>query len=395
MLLIKNAKLLRYDNLMDILIENEKISKLDRDINGKDIEIIDAKGNYVLPGMIDVHTHMREPGFTHKEDFFTGSRACAKGGITTFIDMPNTNPATIDIESLDLKRELAKKSIVNYGFHFGGSYNDNSNEIKKAKNVCSTKIFMNVSTGKMLIEDDSILDNVFKASKKIAVHAEGEMVEKAIKLAIKHNKPLYLCHISTKEEIEIIKKYKKEYKNIYCEVTPHHLFLIEENKSYINIMKPELKTKEDVEALWEAIKEGIIDTIGTDHAPHLLEEKEKKTTFGIPGVETALPLLITAYKNNRISLEKIVKMYSENPAKIFDIKYRGEIKEGYFADIIILDTEKEYTIKNENIISKCGYSSFNGWNVYGEVITTIVNGKKVYENNKFYDNKGKEVDIDE
>jgi dihydroorotase len=254
---------------------------------------------------------------------------------------------------------------------------------------------MNVSTGKMLIEDDSILDNVFKASKKIAVHAEGEMVEKAIKLAIKHNKPLYLCHISTKEEIEIIKKYKKEYKNIYCEVTPHHLFLIEENKSYINIMKPELKTKEDVEALWEAIKEGIIDTIGTDHAPHLLEEKEKKTTFGIPGVETALPLLITAYKNNRISLEKIVKMYSENPAKIFDIKYRGEIKEGYFADIIILDTEKEYTIKNENIISKCGYSSFNGWNVYGEVITTIVNGKKVYENNKFYDNKGKEVDIDE
>jgi dihydroorotase len=395
MLLIKNAKLLRYDNLMDILIENEKISKLDRDINGKDIEIIDAKGNYVLPGMIDVHTHMREPGFTHKEDFFTGSRACAKGGITTFIDMPNTNPATIDIESLDLKRELAKKSIVNYGFHFGGSYNDNSNEIKKAKNVCSTKIFMNVSTGKMLIEDDTILDNVFKASKKIAVHAEGEMVEKAIKLAIKHNKPLYLCHISTKEEIEIIKKYKKEYKNIYCEVTPHHLFLIEENKSYINIMKPELKTKEDVEALWEAIKEGIIDTIGTDHAPHLLEEKEKKTTFGIPGVETALPLLITAYKNNRISLEKIVKMYSENPAKIFDIKYRGEIKEGYFADIIILDTEKEYTIKNENIISKCGYSSFNGWNVYGEVITTIVNGKKVYENNKFYDNKGKEVDIDE
>ncbi|TDT67400.1 dihydroorotase [Hypnocyclicus thermotrophus] len=395
MLLIKNAKLIGYNNLMDILINNEKIIKIDENIYGENTKIIDAKGNYTLPGMIDVHTHMREPGFTQKEDFLTGSKACAKGGITTFIDMPNTNPATIDIESLYLKRELAKKSIVNYGFHFGGSYNDNSNEIKKAKNICSTKIFMNVSTGKMLIEDDEILDNIFKTSKKISVHAEGEMVEKAIKLAIKHDKPLYLCHISTKEELKIIKKYKKEYKNIYCEVTPHHLFLTKKNKTYINIMKPELKTDEDVKALWEAIEEGVIDTIGTDHAPHLLKEKEEKITFGIPGVETSLALLITAYKNNKISLEKIIKMYSENPAKIFDIKCRGRLEEGYFADIIIVDIKNKYTLKNENIVSKCGYTSFNGWDVYGKVITTIVNGRKIFENDEFYDNRGREVDINE
>lgn len=396
MLLIKNAKLIGEDNLKDILISEDLITQIEEGINDDGIETIDAEGKFVLPGMVDVHTHMREPGFEHKEGFHTGSKACVKGGITTFIDMPNTNPATTTTDALKAKRKLAKKSsVVNYGFHFGASLDDNSEEIKKAKNVLSTKVFMNVSTGKMIIKDETILDNIFKASKMVSVHAEEEVVKTAIELAERNNTPLYVAHVSTKEEIEYIKDARKRGVVVYAEVTPHHLFLTEKDKSELNIMKPELRTAEDVKALWKAIEDGTIDTIGTDHAPHLLEEKKAKETFGVPGIETALPLMLNEVSKGNLSLKKLVKLYSKKPSKIFGISGKGKIKEGNYADLVIIDMNKEYKIKNKDIVSKCGWTPFDGWKVKGAVDITIVNGKVVYNHGKFYKNHGKEVTINE
>lgn len=398
-MLIKNCKLIDREELVDILVVDGKIAKIEVGIN-YDGETIDANGSDVLPGMIDVHTHMREPGMTHKETIETGSMACAKGGITTYVDMPNTSPATITIEALEEKRKLsAEKSIVNFGFNFGGSLDNNSNEIKEATkkhNIVATKVFLNISTGKMLVEDDNVLADIFKASDKVMVHAEGEMVEKAINFAKKYKKKLYLCHISEKFELDLVRKAKKTYKDIFVEVTPHHLFLNLNQQTQRLRMKPELKPIIDVVAMWKGIEEGLIDTIGTDHAPHTLEEKDAKVTFGIPGVETAMPLMLDAVNQGKLTLEKLVEMYSTNPAKIFDLKGKGKIAEGYDADIIIVDMDAEYTLRNEDIVSRCGWTPFDGKQVRGMVETTIVNGNVVYNvNNKNKFNKiiGREVEI--
>lgn len=394
-MLIKNAKLAD-GSKKDILIKNGKFVRIEFNLDLKDEYTLDLEDRYLLPGMIDTHTHMREPGFEHKESFVSGSRACAKGGITTFIDMPNTNPPTIDVEALNSKKKLAEKSsIIDFGFHFGGSSSNNKEEILKAEGVLSTKIFLNVSTGKMLIEEDKTLEDIYKNSRMIMVHAEGQMVDKAIKLAEKYHKKLVLAHISLKEEIDIIREAKKSYQDIFVEVTPHHLLLSEKDakESKILRMKPELKSETDRKALWEAIKEGLINTIGTDHAPHLLIEKEEKITFGIPGVEWALPIMLTEVNNKNIGLEKVIELYSENPAKIFGIKNKGFIKEGYDADFTVVDMNEEYIIKNEDTVSKCGWSPYEGRKIKGKVKMTFVRGQKVYEEEKFYNNQGREVEI--
>jgi dihydroorotase len=417
-MLIKNARLSTVDNeyeIKDLYIKKGKIYKIadsiDRSEVAKDVfkdlesgeitefklDILDLKGEkYLLPGIIDPHVHMRDPGLTHKEDLYTGSRACVKGGITTFIDMPNTIPTTTDLEALNDKKKIAStKSIVNYGFHFGGTSDDNSNLIPK-DGIASTKVFMNISTGKMLVEKDEILKNIFSNSKIVSVHAEGEMVEKAIAYNEEYGQKLYLCHISTKEEIETIEKLKRNSKKkIYTEVTPHHLYLTNEDvkgdKEMLLRMKPELKTTMDVEALWEGINNGLIDTIGTDHAPHLLEEKLEKITFGIPGVETSLPLMLDAVSKNKITLAKLIELMVKNPSEIFKIKDRGIIKEGYYADLVIVDLEEKYIIKNENIISKCKWTPFDGYRGKGRIFTTIIEGKIVYNQGKIFENKGSEI----
>ncbi len=426
MLYLKDGKDV-YGNEIDIIIEGDKISKIiteDKDkieiqknYKNENIEIIDLKGNLVMPGIIDVHTHMREPGITEKEDFFTGSRACAKGGITTFYDMPNTIPTTTTLEALQSKKKLAsRKSIVNYGFHFGGSKNNNIEEIKKVlknKEANTVKIFMNVTTGEMLIEDDEILKNVFENSKLVLVHAEEEMIDKAIKLNKEYGNGVYICHVPSKNELLKILEAKKdkelnnEKHPIYAEVTPHHLFLNdeirdgkllggenkEENKMLLR-MKPELRTKEDNEFLWKAISKGEVDTIGTDHAPHLISEKLEKITFGMPGVETSLALMLNAFHKGKIKLEMIQKMMSENPAQIMKIEKRGKLEEGYFADIIVVDLEKEWVVGvDDTIESKCGWTPYKDWKLKGKNILTIVNGNIVYENNQFKENikNGKEV----
>ena len=403
---------------IEILINEEIIEKISENIgekeflNKENIKIIDVEKKLIMPGVIDVHTHMREPGITYKEDFETGSKACAKGGITTFYDMPNTIPATTALENLLNKKELAgKKSVVNFGIHFGGSKNNNIDEIRKVlekKEANTVKIFMNVTTGEMLIEDDEILKGIFKNSELVLVHAENEMIDKAIDLNQKYGKGLYVCHIPSAEELQKVIEDKKNNKlnnerhPIFAEVTPHHLFLNEEirennerNKMLLRI-KPELRKKSDNEFLWKAINEGYIDTIGTDHAPHLIEEKMEKVIFGMPGVETSLALILTAYNEGKIKLPVIQKLMCENPAEIMKIVRRGKLKEGYYADVIVVDTEKEWIAGvDDTLESKCGWTPYENWKLKGKNIMTIVNGEIVYEKGKINENakKGKAIEF--
>ena len=406
-----------FGNKIEILINDEIIEKISENIdesrfkNNKNVRIIDVEEKLIMPGVIDVHTHMREPGITYKEDFTTGSRACAKAGITTFYDMPNTIPTTTTLKNLLEKKKLAReKSIVNFGFHFGGSKNDNVEEIKKVLRngeANTVKIFMNVTTGEMLIEDDEILKKVFKNSKLVLVHAENEMIDKAIELNKNYGKGLYVCHIPSAEELKkvISAKKNKELNTkehpIYAEVTPHHLFLnteiresTERNKMLLR-MKPELREKSDNEFLWKAINQGEVDTIGTDHAPHLISEKLEKITFGMPGVETSLALIINASNEGKISLETIQKLMCENPAKIMKIEKRGKLQEGFFADIIVVDTQKDWIVGvDDTIESKCGWTPYENWKLKGKNTMTIVNGKIVYENGKINDShNGKEINF--
>ena len=403
---------------IEILINGEKIEKISENIeekeylNRENVKVIDVEKKLIMPGVIDVHTHMREPGVTYKEDFETGSKACAKAGITTFYDMPNTVPTTTTLENLLNKKELAgKKSIVNFGIHFGGSKNNNISEIKKVldkKEVNTVKIFMNVTTGEMLIEDDEILKGVFQNSGLVLVHAENEMIDKAIGLNQKYGKGLYVCHIPSAEELKKVIEAKKdsrlnnEMHRIYAEVTPHHLFLNEEiresserNKMLLR-MKPELRKKSDNEFLWKALNEGLIDTIGTDHAPHLIEEKMEKVTFGMPGVETSLALMLTAYNEGKIKLSAIQKLMCENPAEIMKIVGRGKLKEGYYADVIVVDTEKEWIAGvDDTLESKCGWTPYENWKLKGKNIMTVVNGEIVYKKGKINENakKGKAIEF--
>ncbi|ADO84245.1 dihydroorotase [Ilyobacter polytropus] len=416
-MLIKNARLVLEngeETLRDILVSKGKIAEISKEISIEDaikkvfktdthlvrMDYLDLEGRYLIPGVVDPHVHMRDPGLTHKESATTGSMACAKGGVTTFLDMPNTIPATITEEILDDKRDIFKnKTYVDYGFHFGAAGDNNSQEIKNVKNTASTKVFLNISTGKMMVENDEILNEIFSSSEIVSVHAEEEMVKKAISLSKKNKNRLYLCHLSLVEEVEELKKAKEEGMKVYGEVTPHHLFLNTNNRdeneqnSKLLIMKPELKRDKDNEKLWDALNNGIIDTVGTDHAPHLLSEKMEKTTFGIPGVEHSLEIMLKGIKEGKISMKRLIEVMSKNPAEIFNIKNKGKIKVGYDADFVEIDMNQERVIKREEVISKCGWSPYEGIKTGGTVLTTIVRGEIVYKNGNFKNKIGREVEF--
>lgn len=401
-MLVKNCKLVVENNqeiIRDILIEDGVITKIDENIQAEGHEIVDAQSNYVLPGIIDVHTHMRDPGLTHKEDFTSGSRACARGGVTTFIDMPNTIPVTVTEKALmDKKAMMVGRSYVDYGFHFGGSKKDNSEEIKKVLDkVASTKIFLNMSTGDMLIEDEKVVENIFRESKIISVHAEEGMVEKAIEFCKKYDKELYLCHLSKASEIELLKQAKAEGVKVFGEVTPHHLFLnvddvnATERSKMLLRMKPELKERSDNEALWKALADGTLDSIGTDHAPHLIEEKLAKLTYGVPSVENSLEMMLNGVKENRITFERLIEVMCKNPAKIFKIKNKGDIVVGYDGDLVIVDINDNSPIKDDKVITKANWTPFENCNRGGRVLTTILRGEIVYNKGNFNGIHGREV----
>jgi len=396
-LAIKNGQIFINNGLIkkNILVENSKIKKITNS-NIKAEKTIDASGKIVLPGIIDSHVHMRDPGQEYKENFFSGSCAAAAGGVTTFLDMPNNKLPIVVSLDLEKKRQAAKKSIVNYGFYFGTD-GKNINEFKKISNVAALKVYMDKTTGNLIINDESILDKIFRNFKRIAVHAEEENIERAIKLAIKNKNQLHLCHISSGKEINLIRNFKnnKECK-IFVEVTPHHLFLTKEDeKSPFFMMKPGLKTKKDQDTLWKAIKDGTVDRIATDHAPHTIIEKESENPpYGIPGIETMLPLLLDAVNNKKLSLNDAVRLIVKNPAEMFGIKNKGRIETGFDADLVIVDMKKTKTVSNKDLFTKCRWSPWNGKELIGWPITTIVNGNVVFNNNKIKNIKAKEVMFD-
>lgn len=308
-------------------------------------------------GSIDPHVHFRTPGQEYKEDWATGSAAALAGGVTAVIDMPNNIPPIFTIKALKEKGQLVKKKAkIDYYFNFGTD-GKNLEEIKKIKDeekVVGLKIYLNETTGNLKIDDEN-LEDIFKICPKLLVfHAEEKKVDLVISLAKKYKRPIYICHISTKKDIDKIRAAKKEGVKIFCEVTPHHLFLTGVSCK----MKPSLKTREDQQALWQGINEGIIDTIASDHAPHLKGE----SAFGVPGIETKLPLLLDAHNSGKISMEKIVELTSINPAKIFGVKAKGDV-------VIDLDLEKK--VDNKNLKTKCRWSPWHGKTLKGWPIKTI------------------------
>ncbi len=333
--------------------------------------------------MIDVHTHLRDPGATHKEDFYTGTCAALAGGVTMVLDMPNNPTPTITSSALQKKDKIAKeKAVCDYGLIFGASQDDNTNEFKKVvQRTIALKVYMDHTTGSLLIEDLSLLEKIFQnwnCPKPIMVHAEAGTLAKAIALAYLYKRHLHCCHVSLKEEVELIKKAKQRGLKITSEVTPHHLFLTSKDQKKLGpygIMKPPLRDG-DQESLWQGIKDGTIDMIGTDHAPHTKEEKESgKPPYGVTGLETALPLLLNAVRHRRISLEKVVELYHENPRKIFKLPKQ---KNTY----IEVDLNSEWKISNDNLKTKCGWTPFNNWEVYGKVEKVVLRGRTVYKDGK-------------
>ena len=386
-LVIKNGKVYYRTKFIEasVVVENGVIV----DITKRDVdadEKIDAKGDIVLPGSIDPHVHFREPGFEYKEDFLTGSRAAASGGVTTVIDMPNTKPPVLTNRILKMKTTLAKKSIIDYGFHFGSS-EDNAEEIRRSRNIASVKVYMNSTTGNLLVRNMDVVREILNM-RFSSFHAEGKTVEDVLKLAKSLKKKVYLCHISSESEIEIIKRFRE---HAFVEVTPHHLFLTGKDQNKLIKMKPSLKTDKDRKALWNAINENIVDTVGSDHAPHTIEEKMERDIYGVPGVETRVPLMLDAVNRGFITMDKFVELLCENPAKIFRIKNKGFIEKGYDADLMIVDMKVEKRITSDMLYTKCGWSPFEGKTLKGWPVKTILRGVLVYDGGEVYDGHGKEI----
>lgn len=333
-----------------------------------------------LPGLIDTHVHLREPGAEHKEDFESGTKAAIAGGFTAVIDMPNNPEPVVTSDALHDKIKLAENRIYSdLGFHFGGTLLGTTYFSSIRQKVFGLKVYMNHTTGNLLLEDQSELEKIFSKwpkDKILMVHAEGETLEKAVEIARKFGNRLHACHVSLKREIEFIKSLKAENFPITCEVTAHHLFLTEDDAkrlgSYGN-MKPPLATGEDVNALWENIQ--IIDMLASDHAPHTKDEKDSSQPFGVPGLETTLPLLMNAVNEGRISTQDIIRLCHDNAKKLFHIP---EQEDTY----VEVDFDEEWTISNDKIVSKCGWTPFDGTRVKGKILKVVLRGKTVFENDR-------------
>ncbi|MDO8554535.1 MAG: dihydroorotase family protein, partial [Candidatus Micrarchaeota archaeon] len=338
-------------------------------------EKIDCTGLFAMPGLIDPHVHLREPGQEYKENFLTGSKAAIAGGFTSIIDMPNNKDPTTTLQRLRKKVELSKKAICTVYFHFGAS-NDNFLEVKKAEGfVKGLKFYLDKTTGNLIINERNIIERHFlnfDRNKPAIIHAEGKNIELALELAKKANRKLHLAHCTTKEEVELIKAWKKG----TVEVTPHHLLLSKKDQENVGLVKPPLRPDMDRKGLWTVLDR--IDCIATDHAPHTAEEKEDGA-FGYAGLETSLALMIDQYNKNNLTLEWITKRMSYNPAKIFGLKGEGELKVGANANITLVDLRQEWTVKQEELETKCKLSPYDGWKLKGKVKKVIFDGKLRYD----------------
>lgn len=438
--LIKNARLINEGSVekKDVLVEGAFIKEISERIESipPNTMIIDAKNRYLMPGVIDDQVHFREPGLTHKADIHSESRAAVAGGITSFIEMPNTVPNATTQELLEEKFKIAQKvSLANYSFMIGGT-NDNLEELLKTskRNVAGIKLFLGSSTGNMLVDDDEALEKIFSSTDLlIALHCEDETTiknnldkqkniygddipmelhpvirseeacylssSKAVKLAEKTGARIHVFHLSTAKETKLFtNKIPLKEKRITSEVCIHHLTFddrdYEEKGSHIK-WNPAVKSQKDKAGLWKALLDDRIDVIATDHAPHTLEEKAQvytKAPSGGPLVQHALPTMMDAAKAGKISLEKMVEKMCHNPAILFRIEKRGYIREGYYADLVIVDPEISQTVSRENVLYKCGWSPFEGKSFSTSVTHTFVNGHLVFKEGVFYeDEKGKRL----
>ena len=430
-ILIKNAKIVNEGIIFegDVLIENQYIVQISKTIFSATATIIDANGKFLLPGIIDDQVHFREPGLTYKGDIESESRAAVAGGITSYIEQPNTIPNAITQEILEEKYKIAaQKSFANYSFMMGGT-NDNIEEILKTnpQNVAGVKLFLGSSTGNMLVDNPQSIERIFSSTELlIAVHCEDETTIKnnlekykllynndvpvtmhhlirsaeacyksssaAIKLAKKTGARLHVFHLSTAVEMDLFANdIPLEQKKITSEVCIHHLwFSNEDYETKGNFIKwnPAIKTTADRDALWKALLDDRIDVIATDHAPHTFAEKSMpylESPSGGPLVQHALVAMLEKVSQQKISIEKMVEKMCHNPAIIFKIEKRGFIREGYFADLVLVQTSAPYLVSKENILSKCGWSPFEGQTFASTISHTFVNGNLVYENGKVHE----------
>ncbi|CAM1358727.1 Dihydroorotase [Tenacibaculum litoreum] len=437
--LIKNAQIVNENKVFkgDVLIEGEFIKEIGENIiPTDDVLMVDAEGKFLIPGMIDDQVHFREPGLTHKANIATESKAAIAGGITSFIEMPNTVPQATTQELLADKFDIASKtSYANYSFMFGGT-NDNLEELLKTnpKDVAGIKLFLGSSTGNMLVDNEEVLEKIFSSTKMlISVHCEDEATirknteeykakygddipvkyhplirseeacylssSKAIELAKKTGARLHIFHLSTEKETHLFRNdIPLEEKQITAEVCVHHLWFTDadyDKKGTHIKWNPAVKTQKDKDGLWKALLDDRIDIIATDHAPHTLEEKDNvytKAPSGGPLVQHAVPAVLEKVKEGVLPIEKAVEKMSHNPAKIFKIEKRGFIKEGFYADLVLVDAEKKWTVDKENVLYKCGWSPFEGVEFSNQITHTFVNGNLMYNEGVFNEEiKGKRL----
>lgn len=413
-----------------VLIDGEKIEKIfphvvPADFDLSQTEVIDASGLLLIPGAIDDQVHFREPGLTHKGEIATESKAAAAGGVTTYMEMPNTKPQAITQEELQKKFDRAAEvSAVNYSFYMGAT-NDNLDEVLKTDptKVCGIKVFMGSSTGNMLVDDDATLSEIFKnAPTLVATHCEDEATikanteiarqrygenvpisrhchirsdeacykssSKAVELASKFDTRLHILHLSSAKEMSLFSPGKVGDKKITAEVCVHHLWFDE--RDYIDYgtrikWNPAVKCEKDKVALWDALLANKIDVIATDHAPHTLEEKNNtyfKAPSGGPLVQHSLVAMLELSKKGFISVEKVIEKMCHAPADLFRVNKRGYIREGYFADLVLVDPNKNWIVAPENILYKCGWAPFERTEFSNQIVSTFVNGLKVYDNNQ-------------
>ncbi|MFT6837399.1 MAG: dihydroorotase [Sediminicola sp.] len=427
--LLKNARMVNENTIIegDMLLEEQLIVKIDKDISDPNAKVVDLKGLYLFPGVIDDQVHFREPGLTHKGNIATESRAAIAGGITSFMEQPNTNPQTTTIEELEKKFAIAANTAyANYSFLFGGT-NDNLEELKRLdKNACSgVKLFLGSSTGNMLVDNELVLERIFRNTELvISAHCEDEGTiranlarfkeeygddipmkyhpvirsaeacylssSKAIKLARETGARLHVFHVSTGLETSLFRNdIPLEQKKITAEVCIHHLWFTDrdyDKKGSLIKWNPAIKTEQDRAQLWEALLDDRIDVVASDHAPHTIEEKDNVYTnapSGGPLVQHALPAMLENYHNGRISLEKMVEKMCHNPAKLFQLKKRGFLREGYFADLVAVDINNPWKVEKENIVYKCGWSPFEGETFRSKITHTFVNGHLAYDRGNF------------